>query len=68
MRYKDVLLATRSDLRDALMARDTEKAERIYQECEAEYQKHQPCDICKGLGFYWEHGVLGGSREMCWKC
>lgn len=39
MRYKDVLLATRSDLRDALMAGDTEKAERIYQECEAEYQK-----------------------------
>jgi hypothetical protein len=66
MRYKDVLLATRSDLRDALMAGDTEKAERIYQECEAEYQKHQTapqaecaprvdadtatCQNCNGIG------------------
>ena len=48
MRYKDVLLATRSDLRDALIAGDTEKAERIYQECEAEYQKHQTCQTCNG--------------------
>jgi hypothetical protein len=64
MRYKDVLLATRSDLRDALIAGDPEKAERIYQECEAEYQKNQPvCGSCNGTGWMVRDPDIGTDQE-----
>jgi len=41
VRYKDTIAAKGSALRQAIEDNDMKKAEAIYQECEAEYNKHR---------------------------